>query len=288
MKPGAGKRRSAKGDRSRRRPRVAGRPLSTSDIPDVEYVASPTIHDEVAGPLIGKLSHFKVRALAFTVLWLAFFVACHVGIDLAWKSAVELAKTGIHVEGTVEKVEPSSKPRTDKITLTYPAGSKPRTIALGVESKRGLKIGGKMSLAYAPGDPTRLVAIDGYAVSGPEDDLLTPLSFSAFLGIPACLYAAWLWRSRYRSASKTGLREATATVRPGWLFPKIDVYLENDYKLLQTRRSLRIAPRFKGREKVPVFIGGEERDMIVIFPRGRFHKDTLHTVPAKEIEPDTD
>ncbi|ANN19006.1 hypothetical protein SD37_27545 [Amycolatopsis orientalis] len=163
----------------------------------------------MAGPLIGKLSHFKVRALALTVPWLAFFVACH-------------------------------------------------------------------------------VVIDGYAVSGSDDDLLTLLSFSAFLGIPACLCAAWLWRSRYRSASKTGLREATATVRPGWLFPKIDVYLEHDYKLLQTRRSLRIAPRFKGLRKVPVFVGGEETDMIVIFPRGRFHKDTLHTVPAKEIEPDTD
>ncbi|WP_037309607.1 hypothetical protein [Amycolatopsis orientalis] len=145
---------------------------------------------------------------------------------------------------------------------------------------------------------TRAVALSGFWVAyfvvcqlvsdHPRFEVLVPLSLAAFYGIPACLYAAWLWRSRYRSASKTGLREATATVRPGWLFPKIDVYLENDYKLLQTRRSLRIAPRFKGIQKVPVFIGGEETDMIVIFPRGRFHKDTLYTVPAKEIEPDTD
>ncbi len=242
----------------------------------------------MATPLIGKLSHFKVRALAFTVLWLAFFIACHMVIDLSQKAAVELAKTGIPVEGTVEKVEPSSKPTRHKVTLTYPAGTKPRTIAVGAEKSRGFKAGDKMSLAYAPGDPTRLLAIDGYVVDNPDDDFLTPLSFSAFLGIPTCVYAAWLWRSRYRSALKTGLREATATVRPGWFFPKIDVYLAQDYKLLQTRRSLRIAPRFKGLQKVPVFIGGEETDMIVIFPRGRFFKDRLHTVPAKEIEPDTD
>jgi len=119
-------------------------------------------------------------------------------------------------------------------------------------------------------------------------EVLAPLSLAAVYGVPACLYAAWLWKSRRRSAEKTGLREAMATVRPGWLFPRIDVYLERDYKLLQTRRSLRIAPRFKGLEKVPVFIGGEETDMIVIFPRGRFSKDTLYTVPVKEIEPDTD
>ncbi|MFE6615616.1 hypothetical protein [Amycolatopsis sp. NPDC057786] len=118
-------------------------------------------------------------------------------------------------------------------------------------------------------------------------ELLKPLAFAAFFGFPACLLAAYLWRSRYRSALKTGLREATATVRPGWLFPRIDVYPEGDYKLLQTRRSLRIAPRFEGLEKVPVFVGGEETDMIVIFPRGRFLKDRLHTVPVKEIEPDT-
>lgn len=120
------------------------------------------------------------------------------------------------------------------------------------------------------------------------NDLPAPLSFLAFVGFLACLYAAVLWRSRHRSALKTGLREARATVRPGWLFPRIDVYFEGDYKLLQTRRSLRIAPRFEGLEKVPVFIGGEETDMIVIFPRGRFLKDTLYAVPVKEIEPDTD
>ncbi|MFK0247363.1 hypothetical protein ACIQUM_21945 [Amycolatopsis azurea] len=114
---------------------------------------------------------------------------------------------------------------------------------------------------------------------------LEPLSLIVILGFPACLGAAWLWRERYRSASRTGLREATATVRPGWLFPKIDVFFENEYKFLATRRSLRIAPRV---QKVPVFVGGEGTDMIVIFPRGRFRKDTLHTVPAKEIEPDTD
>ncbi|WP_409494190.1 hypothetical protein [Amycolatopsis sp. cmx-11-12] len=153
----------------------------------------------MAAPLIEKLSHFKVRALALSVLWLIFFVICRMSSD-------------------------------------------------------------------NPGDALAL------------------LSFFAFLGFPACLAAAWLWRSRYRSASKTGLREATATVRPGWLFPRIDVFFENDYKFLASRRSLRIAPRVR---KVPVFIGGEGTDMIVIFPRGRFSKDTLYAVPVKEIEPDT-
>lgn len=201
MKLGRGKRRSAERDRPRRRPRVAGRPRSASDDDVAESLIAPTIHESIAVPLIEKLSHFKVRALALSVLWPAFFVACSTSAD------------------------------------------------------------------------------------NRDNGLLTPLSFSAFVGFPACLYAAVLWRSRHRSALATGLREATATVRPGWLFPKVDVYLERDYKLLQTRRSLRIAPRLR---KVPVFIGGEGTDMIVIFPRGRFFKDTLYAVPVKEIEPDTD
>ncbi|MFI0804180.1 hypothetical protein SAMN04489729_7730 [Amycolatopsis lurida] len=168
-----------------------------------ESFVAPTIHEEVATPLIGKLSILEQRATAWTVFWMAYFVVC------------------------------------------------------------------------------RIVSED------PRFEVLSPLSLAAFYGIPACLYAAWLWKSRRRSASKTGLREATATVRPGWLYPRIDVYLERDYKLLQTRRSLRIAPRFEGLEKVPVFVGGEGTDMIVIFPRGRFTKDTLYAVPVKEIEPDT-
>ncbi|MER6668839.1 hypothetical protein ABT256_30085 [Amycolatopsis japonica] len=277
-------RRSADRDRPRRRPRVAGRPRPDSGAEDPDTSA---VHDDVAIPLIEKLSHFKVRALALSVLWLIFFVACQIGLDLLRPDPAELAKTGVWVQGTVEKVEPSSKAGRDKITLAYFGGSKPRTIALGMRAARGLEVGDKVSLVHEPGNPAKLLAIDGEAVGDSDDVLLTPLSFSAFLGFPVCLYAAWLWRARYRSASKTGLREAMATVRPGWLFPRIDVYLEGDYKLLQTRRSLRIAPRFEGLEKVPVFIGGEESDMIVIFPRGRFSKDTLYTVPVKEIEPDT-
>ncbi|MEV7548866.1 hypothetical protein AB0N89_04500 [Amycolatopsis sp. NPDC089917] len=204
MKPGRGKRRSAASGRPRRRRHVAGRPLSAADVDVVKSVAAQTVHEEVASPLIWKLSRFENRAMALTVFWLGFFVLCQIVADKS-----------------------------------------------------------------------------GYEV-------LVPLSLVAFLGFPASSYAAWLWSERYRSASRTGLREAKATVRPGWPFPEIDLYFEEGYKFLATRWSLRIAPRFEGFEKVPVFVGGEGTDMIVIFPRGRFHKDTLHTVPVKEIEPDTD
>ncbi|OXM48101.1 hypothetical protein [Amycolatopsis alba] len=63
-------------------------------------------------------------------------------------------------------------------------------------------------------------------------EVLVPLSLVAFLGFPASSYAAWLWSERYRSATRTGLREATATVRPGRPFPKIDLYFEDGYKFL--------------------------------------------------------
>jgi len=259
--------------------------LSAPDVEAVKSLAAQTVHGEVATPLIEKLSHFKVRALALSLLWLAFFVACQLGSDLLRRDSVELARTGIQVEGTVQKVEGASKRNRVRVTLTYYAGSKSYTTTETFGAALQHKVGDKITLAYAPGDPRRLVVIEGRVQGLPDTGLLTPLSFSAFLGFPACLGAAWLWRSRYRSASRTGLREATATVRPGWLFPKIDVYFENEYKFLATRRSLRIAPRVR---KVPVFVGGEGTDMIVIFPRGRFRKDTLYTVPAKEIEPDTD
>ncbi|GAB3732782.1 hypothetical protein GCM10027598_56790 [Amycolatopsis oliviviridis] len=259
--------------------------MSAADVDAVRSVAAQTVHGEVATPLIEKLSRFKVRALALSVLWIAFFVACQLGIDLLQRDAVELARTGIQVEGTVQKVEGPSKRNRFKVTLTYYAGSKSHTTTVSLEAALGPKVGNQVTLAYAPGDPQRLVMVEGRVLGLPETGLLTPLSFSAFLGFPACLGAAWLWRERYRSVSRTGLREATATVRPGWLFPKIDVYFENDYKFLATRRSLRIAPKVR---KAPVFVGGEGTDMIVIFPRGRFHKDTLYAVPVKEIEPDTD
>ncbi|MFC9254941.1 DUF3592 domain-containing protein [Amycolatopsis thailandensis] len=259
--------------------------MSAAEVDSVKSVVAQTVHEEVATPLIAKLSHFKVRALALSVLWIAFFVACQLGVDLLRRDSVELARTGIQAEGTVQKVERASKPNRVNVTLFYYAGSKSHTTTESFGAALGYEVGDKITLAYAPGDPQRIVMIERRVQGLPDTGLLIPLSFSAFLGFPACLGAAWLWRSRYRSASKTGLREATATVRPGWLFPKIDVYFEDDYKFLATRRSLRIAPKVR---KAPVFVGGEGTDMIVIFPRGRFRKDTLYTVPAKEIEPDTD
>ncbi|OXM56250.1 hypothetical protein CFP71_14255 [Amycolatopsis thailandensis] len=243
------------------------------------------MHGEVATPLIEKLSHYKVRALALSVLWLALFIAGLANLDLLRQDSLRTTRNGVQVEGTVQKAEAASRSNRVYVTLTYTAGAKSYTTSVSVDSREKHQTGDKIFLSYAIGDPQRILTVGGSLHGNSGGGFLTLLTFSALFGFPMCLYAAWLWRERYRSASRTGLREATATVRPGWLFPKIDVYFEDDYKFLATRRSLRIAPKVR---KAPVFVGGEGTAMIVIFPRGRFRKDTLYTVPAKEIEPDTD
>ncbi|WET77516.1 hypothetical protein P3102_25975 [Amycolatopsis sp. QT-25] len=43
-----------KGDRPRRRPRVAGRPRSTSDSALAEHVTAQTVHDDVTIPISAK------------------------------------------------------------------------------------------------------------------------------------------------------------------------------------------------------------------------------------------
>lgn len=243
-----------------------------------------------ADPLIAKLPNISLRTLVCAALWIVLVIACGVGSNLAQEDAAAAANSGVWVEGTVQKIEPSShKKNREYITIRYSSGGRSHTTTTDQTKGGAIKVGDTMTVMHAPGDPYDVLGVGGIAyVRGGFSEVAFPLGALSFAGVGVCLFAFALWRLRYRAVLRTGWRPAMATVRSGWLVHNIDVYLEDDYKLLRTRRSLRTPPRFKGLGKVPVLVGGDGDEMVVAFPHGRWLENRLYAVPAKEVEPDTD
>jgi len=245
----------------------------------------PTSED----PLIAKLPNIGLRTLVCAALFMVLVVANAVISDVAWQKAADEAAAGVRVESTVVKIEPSpSRKDSEKLYLSYPVGTGTHTILAGQKKGAGYEVGDKITVIHAPGDPKKVLGVGVNVRARGIVELDFPLIVLSVLGFAACLFTFAFWRLRYRSVLRTGWRPAMATVRPGWLTPDIDVYFEDDYKLVRTRKSLRTAPRFKGLGKVPVLVGGEGNEMVVVFPHGRWLENRLYAVPVKEIVPDSD
>ncbi|MFD0815937.1 DUF3592 domain-containing protein [Amycolatopsis umgeniensis] len=238
-------------------------------------------------PVIAKLPLLGLRAAAFSLLWITLLVALGFGLGAVRQPSADLLVTGIRVEGTVEMLYENRKGKNRTITVDYHVGSEPWTAEIRRDSEREYAVGDKVTVFYAPGNPERVRTLEEENISEFRQGLLIVPGFFVFAGIPLCLVAAAAWWNRYRSVLKTGWREATATVKPGRVFPEIALNLGRDgIMLLRARRSLRSASRFKGLRNVPVLVGGTGQRMVVVFPRGRWFKERLYPVPVEEVRPE--
>ncbi len=238
-------------------------------------------------PVIAKLPLLGLRAAAFSLLWIALLAALGVGLDVVRQPSEELLATGVRVEGTVERLYENRKGKNRTITVDYPVGSAPWTAEIRRDSEREYAVGDKVTVFYAPGNPERVRTLEEENISEFRQGLLIVPGLLLLPALPLCLVAAAAWWNRYRSVLKTGWRDATATVKPGRVLPEIDLNLGRDgIMLLRARPSLRSASRFKGLRNVPVLVGGTEKHIVVVFPRGRWFKERLYPVPAEKIRPE--
>lgn len=241
-----------------------------------------------ADPLIAKLPLLGLRAAAFSLIWIAFLAASAFGLTAVQQPAADLLATGIRAEGTVEKLHEYSKGKRRTITVDYLAGSEPWTAEIRRESEREYRVGDKVTVFYAPGNPARVRTLEEENISEfLEGLLIVPALLVLVVCLPLCGVAAAAWWSRYRAVGKTGWREAMATVKPGRMVPEIDVNLGRDgIMLLRARPSLRNASRFKGLRNVPVLVGGTGTHMVVVFPYGRWFKQRPYAVPVGQVRPE--
>ncbi len=115
------------------------------------------------------------------------------------------------------------------------------------------------------------------------------LALGAVIGINSLL-AATRWPRRYRSVVTTGWREARATGEPRVLAPHRGspadlrlVFSDGSETHVSTWDSTcHVVRPYRDRRDVPVWVGGEGEDMVVLFPYGRLSAKR-YAVPAAEM-----
>lgn len=109
---------------------------------------------------------------------------------------------------------------------------------------------------------------------------------AALAGAGFSLVAAAGWRRRHRAVTSTGWRPGAATVRAGGSgLPRVTVAVEQgDDVRTQASTSVRGAAHMADFPGTAVHIGGHDRWMVVLFPRGLF-RGGPYAVPVRSLEP---
>lgn len=115
--------------------------------------------------------------------------------------------------------------------------------------------------------------------------LLGVATVLALFGFVFSLVAAAGWRQRYRAVTESGWRAGTATVRRGSGLPTIMVTFADGTRIpTQAVTSSHGAANMTDFPDTPVHVGGADRSMVVLFPRGLF-RDGPYAVPVKSAQP---
>ena len=137
-------------------------------------------------------------------------------------------------------------------------------------------------------------SVPAYDTTSAEHGLLVlgsilALAFGAVIGLNS-LSAAARWPRRYRSVVATGWRVARATGEPRFLAPyrgspadlRLDFPDGSELHVATWDSTCHVVRPYRDRKDVPVWVGGEGEDMIVLFPYSRISAER-YAVPAAEM-----
>lgn len=227
-----------------------------------------------------------LRSAGFVLVWLAVLAGVVAGFVAMSASAEHLLKTGTRVTGEVLGVYRHSR-ADDIIYVAYPVGTSGYRYADIVwDSGRPYTEGQQITVIYDRADPDRVRTPDETNDDQTWMWVQVIGTIAGVSGLVLSLIAAVNWRRRYRAVRATGWRLASVTVVPdypirrGRHLPDIEVAYRDG-----TRITLRAATSSHG--SVPLkhepnrraWIGGTDRDMVVLFPHGRRRRPP-YAVPA--------
>ncbi|MDT7797516.1 MAG: hypothetical protein QOI78_949 [Actinomycetota bacterium] len=233
-----------------------------------------------------RLRPLVLRSVGFVFVWLAVLAGVVAGFVAMSASADHLLKTGARVTGEVLGVYKHSR-GNDTIHVAYPVGyGHFRYADIVWDSGRPYTEGQQITVVYDKADPDRVRTLDETNDDQTWTWVLVIGMIAGVSGLVFSVIAAVNWRRRHRAVSATGWRIASVTVVPdypvrkGRHMPDIDVVYRDG-----TRITLRAATSSHG--SVPLkhepnrraWIGGTDRDMVVLFPHGRWREPPF-AVPA--------
>ena len=232
-----------------------------------------------------RLRRLGIRAAAFGMIWLACFAAGVLVLVAADNAAQRLLETGTRVPGQVVSVQ---RGKNNAIQVRYrpAAGGDVRVVSIAWDSSRDYASDDEVTVVYDPADQTRIRTtgernLDTRSSWAPA----VVLFVAAIVGMPLVVMAGAGWRRRYRAVRATGWCAAIATRMvyrregSGRLIVVVEVeYPDGGTAELEPVASLRGALGPVGKAW-PVWIGGRDADMVVLYPRGRW-RDKPHAVPV--------
>ncbi|MEV6825330.1 DUF3592 domain-containing protein [Amycolatopsis sp. NPDC051102] len=234
-----------------------------------------------------RLRLLALRSAGLVLVWTAVLAGVVAGLVALSASADHLLKTGARVTGEVLAVSKHSRSQ-DTIRVVYPVGDDDgyRYADIVWDSGRPYTKGQRITVIYDKADPARVRTPDE-----PNDDqtLTWVLLIGACAGVSGLVLsviAAVNWRRRHRAVLATGWRIASVTVVPDYPvrrnrhMPDIEAeYRDGTRMTLRAAMSTHGSVPLKHEPNRRAWIGGTDRDMVVLFPNGRWRPGP-YTVPA--------
>ena len=232
-----------------------------------------------------RLRSLALRALAIALAWVIVLAGAVFGFTVLAQSSERLLATGIQVPGTVLSVD-HRRQGTSTISVEYRVKGEPRSAEIVWDSDRQYAVGQAVTVFYDPADPARVRTPDETNNDQAWVWVFVVGLVGSLFGIPFSVVAAVKWRRRNRAVRGTGWRVASVTVVPdypvrkGRHMPDIHVeYRDGSRIMLRAATSSHGSVPLKDRPGRRAWVGGTDRDMVVLFPHGRW-RTPPYAVPA--------
>ncbi|RSM42691.1 hypothetical protein DMA12_20950 [Amycolatopsis balhimycina DSM 5908] len=242
-----------------------------------------------------RLRPLVVRSVGLVLGWLAVLAGVVAGFVAMSASADHLLKTGTRVTGEVLGVYKHSRGE-DTIHVEYPVGYGDVAYPTGYgdlrfadivwDSGRSYRKGQRITVIYDKADPARVRTLEETNDDPAWTWVLTVGTAAGGIGLVLSVIAAVNWRRRSRAVRATGWRIASVTVVPdkpmrsNRHLPDINVrYRDGTTITLRAATSSHGAAPLKHEPNRRAWIGGTDRDMVVLFPHGRW-REPPYAVPA--------
>jgi hypothetical protein len=233
-----------------------------------------------------RLRPLALRSMGFVLVSVAVLVGVALGISVMSASADQLLKTGTRVPGEVLGAYKHSR-GADTIQVSYTVGYDDRRFAEIVwDSDQQYAAGQQITVIVDRANPDRVRTLYDTNDDQTFSWVLLIGMIVGVTGLVLSISAAVNWWRRYRAVLATGWRVASVTVVPDYPVRRTrhmpDIHVE--YRD-GSRITLRAATSTHGSvplKKLPnrrAWIGGTDRDMVVLFPHGRRHP-APYAVPA--------